>query len=469
MAMTRHEEHQQIKGVLPCGAWRNGRCLESVKVDGLGGGAGSLPGAMRTKEKSARIHKEVPLRVLRAVAVVAEVGSVTKAALILHQSASSVTRAVQEAESLLGLSLFERGARGMVPTAAGGVLALRVGRAMELLQAAAEGLRLRGAPPSAAALPRLVSDSLLSALVARATHATESAAAESLGVSQSALHQALRRLEHLARIPLFERTRVGTRLNESGRWLLMHARQAIAEIRIGHEELAHWRGLRGRRVSIGTLPMADDVLVPRAAALALAREPDIAFTVKGGTYEALTDMLRSAEIDFIVGPLREAELAPDLEEELLFVDRFVAVVRAGHPLLARRGRATLRELAAYPWVGPLPGTPAQRVLERLCERVGAQRPNVSIEAHSTALVRSVLLAGDHVALVSPLHMRAEVEAGLLVPASGPLAGTERGIGITQRRDALASSACVSVLQALRQAAAEAVDELRNKYGVEADK
>lgn len=269
--MTRHEEHQQIKGVLPCGAWRNGRCLESVKVDGLGGGAGSLPGAMRTKEKSARIHKEVPLRVLRAVAVVAEVGSVTKAALILHQSASSVTRAVQEAESLLGLSLFERGARGMVPTAAGGVLALRVGRAMELLQAAAEGLRLRGAPPSAAALPRLVSDSLLSALVARATHATESAAAESLGVSQSALHQALRRLEHLARIPLFERTRVGTRLNESGRWLLMHARQAIAEIRIGHEELAHWRGLRGRRVSIGTLPMADDVLVPRASAAGAPR------------------------------------------------------------------------------------------------------------------------------------------------------------------------------------------------------
>lgn len=89
-------------------------------------------------------------------------------------------------------------------------------------------------------------------------------------------------------------------------------------------------------------------------------------------------------------------------------------------------------------------------------------PGVSMQAHSTAVVRSVLLSGDHVALVSPLQVRAEVEAGLLVHAMGPLAGTERGIGITQRRDALASSACVVVMGALRRAAAEAVGLLSDK-------
>ncbi|RZS78192.1 LysR family transcriptional regulator [Pigmentiphaga kullae] len=404
----------------------------------------------------------VPLRVLRAVAAVAEAGGVTRAASMLHQSASSVTRAIQEAEARLGIRLFDRGARGMAATAAGEILALRVARATALLRAAADGLRLRGAPASVMALPRLVGDTSLAALALRAEHATEGAAAEALGISQSALHQALRRLEHLAKLPLFERTRVGTRLNESGRWLLLHGRRAVAEIRIGHEELARWRGLGGRRVSIGSLPMTGDVLVPRAAALAIGAESDLSLAIKGGTYEALTEMLRAADIDFIVGPLRGATLAADFVEEVLFVDRFVAVVRAGHPLLAHRRRPSLRQMAAYPWVGPLPGTPAQRVFDRLFVQAGIPMPGVSIQAHSTAVVRSVLLSGNHVALVSPLQVRAEVEAGLLVHASGPLGGTERGIGITQRRDALASSACLAVMEALRRAAAEAVDTPGNK-------
>ncbi|MBN9476107.1 MAG: hypothetical protein ABS43_19755 [Bordetella sp. SCN 67-23] len=409
-----------------------------------------------TRHVAADTRAVVPLRVLRAVAAVAQAGGVTPAALALHQSASSVTRAVQEAESLLGIRLFDRGARGMAATPAGEVLALRVARAMALLRAAAEGLRLRGAPASVMALPRLVGDTSLAALALRADHATEGAAADALGISQSALHQALRRLEHLAKLPLFERTRVGTRLNESGRWLLLHARRAVAEIRIGHEELARWRGLGGRRVSIGSLPMTGDVLVPRAAALAIGAESDISLTIKGGTYEALTEMLRAADIDFMVGPLRGAALAADFVEEVLFIDRFVAVVRAGHPLLARRRRPSLRQLATYPWVGPLPGTPAQRVFDHLFAQAGIPMPGVSMQAHSTAVVRSVLLSGDHVALVSPLQVRAEVAAGLLVHACGPLAGTERGIGITQRRDALASSACLAAMAALRQAAAEAI-------------
>jgi LysR family transcriptional regulator of gallate degradation len=84
---------------------------------------------------------------------------------------------------------------------------------------------------------------------------------------------------------------------------------------------------------------------------------------------------------------------------------------------------------------------------------------VALRAHSTAVVRSVLLAGDHVALVSPLQVQADVRAGLLVHASAPLAGSERAIGITQRRGALASSACAHVLSVLRCVAADALSDL----------
>lgn len=397
----------------------------------------------------------VPLRALRAVAAVAATGGVTGAARALHQSPSSVTRAVQGAEAILGTKLFDRGALGMTATSAGHLFATRVARALNELQAAADGLRIRGAPASATAFPRLVSDTLLQALVARAGHATESAAAASIGLSQPALHQALRRLEHVAKVPLFERTRVGTRLNEAGRWMHQQAQLALAEIRIGHEELANFRGRAGSRVAIGTLPMASDVLVPHAVALALSAQSNVHLTVKDGTYEALTQMLRVAEVDFMVGPLRGEAVAGDMVEEVLLVDRFVAVARAGHPLLSAGRRASLKRLAPYAWVGPLPGTPAQAVFDRLFADAGLAPPRVILRAHSTAVVRSVLLASDHVALISPLQVRAEVQAGLLVHVSAPLAGSERAIGITQRREALPSTACLEVLAALRQAAANA--------------
>lgn len=398
----------------------------------------------------------MPLRALRAVAAVASEGGVARAADVLHQSAAAVTRAVQGAERLLGVALFERGARGMRPTAAGGLLALRVTRALEALHVAAQGLRARGAPPSVASLPRHASDALLQALVARAAHPTEAAAAAAVGLSQPALHQALRRLEHAAKFALYDRTRLGARLNEPGEWLLQQVKVALAEIRVGHEELARWRGRGESQVAIGTLPMASDVLVPQAVAQALVQRPALRVTVKDGTYEALARLLRNADVDFIVGPLRGEGLAGDLAEEVLYVDRFVAVVRRGHPLLRGGRRASLRRLAPYPWIGPLPGTPAYAVFERLFAEAGLAAPVVTLRAHSTAVVRSVLLAGDHVALLSPLQVHAEVQAGLLACASGPLPGSERAIGVTQRRDALESSACADVLTALRRVAAETV-------------
>jgi LysR family transcriptional regulator of gallate degradation len=397
----------------------------------------------------------VPLRALRAVAAVASAGSVARAAQALHQSSAAVTRAVQGAEQQLGVTLFERGARGMVATAAGELLSLRVTRALQALQAAAQGLRVRGAPPSVASLPRLVSDALLQALVARAAHPTETAAASAVGLSQPALHQALRRLEHAAKTALYERTRLGARLNESGEWLLQQVKVALAEIRVGHEELARWRGQGESQVAIGALPMASDVLVPQAVAQTLDASPELRIAVKDGTYESLTHLLRNAEVDFMVGPLRGEGLAGDLVEEGLYVDRFVAVVRCGHPALRGARHASLRRLAPYAWIGPLPGTPAHAIFESLFAQAGLDPPAVTLRAHSTAIVRSVLLAGDHVALLSPLHVHAEVRSGLLAYASAPLPGSERTIGITQRRDALASSACADVLAALRRVAADA--------------
>lgn len=67
---------------------------------------------------------------LRAVVTIAEEGTLVRAARRLHISQPPLTRKVRALEDELGVVLFDRGARGMRPTAAGERL---VGRARGIL------------------------------------------------------------------------------------------------------------------------------------------------------------------------------------------------------------------------------------------------------------------------------------------------------------------------------------------------
>jgi LysR family transcriptional regulator of gallate degradation len=265
------------------------------------------------------------------------------------------------------------------------------------------------------------------------------------------VHATLRQLEHTARVPLFEKSRRGTRLTEAGELLLQRARLALSELRNGHDELAAFRGLLPGRVTVGALPMTSDVLVPQSLARLFGAEPGVRVIVVDGTYEALLHALRHGDVDLVVGPLRGDRTAGDVVEELLFVDRLLPVVRAGHPLIGALRKRCACWLA---WIGPLPGTPARAAFERAFAAAGLTAPEVGLQVNSPSVVRSMLLAGNHVALVSPLQIRAELAAGVLILLPVPVTGTERAIGITQRRGGLASPTSNALVRELRAVAGE---------------
>ena len=76
------------------------------------------------------------LKQLTALVTVAEVGSITKAAQVLHLVQPSVTRQVKLLEQELGVALFERTRQGMVPTPAGEAFVERARRALRELERA---------------------------------------------------------------------------------------------------------------------------------------------------------------------------------------------------------------------------------------------------------------------------------------------------------------------------------------------
>lgn len=76
---------------------------------------------------------------LKALITVAEVGSVTRAAELLHLVQPAVTRQIRTLEQELGVALFERTRQGMRPTDAGAIVVERARRALgELERARAE-------------------------------------------------------------------------------------------------------------------------------------------------------------------------------------------------------------------------------------------------------------------------------------------------------------------------------------------
>ena len=76
------------------------------------------------------------IKQLTAIVTVAEVGSVTRAADLLHLVQPAVTRQIRTLEQELGIPLFERTGQGMRPTEAGTIMVDRARRALNELERA---------------------------------------------------------------------------------------------------------------------------------------------------------------------------------------------------------------------------------------------------------------------------------------------------------------------------------------------
>ncbi|MDH6622628.1 LysR family nitrogen assimilation transcriptional regulator [Streptomyces sp. LBL] len=80
--------------------------------------------------------RTLDVKQLKALITVAEVGSVTRAAELLHLVQPAVTRQIRTLEEELGVPLFERTRQGMRPTEAGAIMVDRARRALNELERA---------------------------------------------------------------------------------------------------------------------------------------------------------------------------------------------------------------------------------------------------------------------------------------------------------------------------------------------
>jgi LysR family transcriptional regulator of gallate degradation len=393
------------------------------------------------------------MRQILCVTQVARVGNVTRAATALRKSQGAVSKAIAQAERVLGTGLFA-GVRGqMVPTAAGKLVVARF-RAIETLASAAksEADRASGTTRASRAFQFLTNASTkrLQQLVALLELGSIDAAAVRLGVSRDAVYKSLREAEHLLDASLFHHLGAGRFVaTPGGRALLTRIKLMLAEMQHVLEDVAELRGRTEGRLTIGCLPSMASHIVPDATTEVLRRAPQLSVALIEGSYDELMDGLQSGEIDVIVGGLAPARDFPDVRTIPLIDDRIVIFGRAAHPLARGRRKLSPADFKSIRWVLPMRKSLPKPAFESLLARAGIRAELPVVENASIAALNGLLATSDMLTVGSALQMQLEEQRGVLKEIPFRLTSEIWQTGIVLRESTVPSPAARLFLDVLQ--------------------
>lgn len=372
---------------------------------------------------------DLNLRHLRALPLIAERGSMSAAADAIGLSQPALAQGLAKLEERFGTSLFERLPDGMRATEAGTRVIARVRAAHGRLNQAMRPL-VRSTRRGFERPENLLTATQVRALLSLAEAGSFVGAARATGISQPALHRAVRELEGLCNAPLAERQGRGVALTAHGKRLARQFRLAAADLQAALEEARS--GGSGSQLAIGAMPLCRALLLPKAIALFSRAAPASRIDIAEGSYAELVEPLRDGRIELMIGALRDP-CPPDFAQQALFVDCLTVAARSGHPL-AGRAAVSAADLARFPWIVGRKESPLRRHWERLFDGAGVRRPEAPIECGSVMTIRGILLDSDFLTLVSPDQIALELKAGLLTIIAAELPPSERTIGVIARAD-----------------------------------
>lgn len=186
-----------------------------------------------------------------------------------------------------------------------------------------------------------------------AEQGTFTAAAGSLGYTQSAVSRQIAAIERAAGAELLERRRDGVRLTAAGRVVMRRATVVLDEIEATARELS---GLpdQAATVRLGWFPSAGAVLVPRALAALRRTHPGLEVVGREGGTPALVRALRAGSLDLALLGSAPPFRAPDAESPPLALRTLserplCLAVPAAHPL-ARGDFIDVADLRGQRWI-----------------------------------------------------------------------------------------------------------------------
>ena len=257
-----------------------------------------------------------------------------------------------------------------------------------------------------------------------------SGAAEALSYTQSAVSQAVARLEAETGTTLIVRDRGGVRPTAAGASLVEHAEAIFARIEAAEADLAAVLGVRAGRLRMASFPSAGATLMPLAIAKFRASHPDVALTLAEGEPEEIAPRLRVGEFDLALlfeFPGTRERHGARLRTQLLLEDPMLVALPAEHAL-AVKPALSLSDLRDQDWVQTSATSPCARHVVRSCVAAGFE-PKVTFESDDYETVQGLVAAGVGVALIPQLALT-HVHPGIVVRSLAPRNPARRVVAAT---------------------------------------
>ncbi len=275
-----------------------------------------------------------------------------------------------------------------------------------------------------------------------------SRAAEELFLTQPAISDQVRKLEHEYDILLFNRQRKQVTLTPAGEKLLAITRRMFDTESQALELLSESRALRA-----GTLRIVADAahhLLPIMSAFRKAY-PGVRIVMRAGNTETVVQSLLSYDAD--LGVLGDSPSGRDFQIIKLNASPIIGFVAKRHAL-ARRRSVSFAELTTLPLVLREPGSKTREKLEARAAAAGVALTSV-IEAEGREAVREIVASGAGIGFVSEAEFGHDLRLTKIPLEGPPMLMEEALICLTERSEAATIRAFLAVARSMAQAAPEA--------------
>lgn len=225
------------------------------------------------------------------------------------------------------------------------------------------------------------------------THAgTFTRAAEELHVAQSAVSQAVARLEAELGFELLRRTSRGVELTEAGEVVFARAREIVASADAIRADLADLRGLLEGTVALGTMLPPGPIDLPGLLARFHAAHPGITVRVREGSAQEILAAVRRDELDVAFTGVEPEALDEALAGERMLAEELLLITPPDHRPLG------LADLDGIPFIGYRRGSALRDTIDGAL-RAAATEPHIVFESDELVSVRELVARGLGVSIV----------------------------------------------------------------------
>ena len=240
----------------------------------------------------------------------------------------------------------------------------------------------------------------LRAFIAVADHASFSAAAGELHLSQSALSRRIDRLETALGARLFERTTRKVTLSAVGREFLRRARELLDGLEESMMNIREVAGKMRGEVTIACVPSAVRYFLPQVLGEYHRQYPNIVVRIVDEGANGVLAAVARSEADFGLNYIGTQE--PDVDFEPVLKEPFVLACRRDHPL-ARRRKVSWAELDRHDYMTVTKASGNRMVLDQALTDTPL-RPRWFCEVRHVLTLVGLVEAGLGIAAVPRLAM-----------------------------------------------------------------